>query len=68
MDVIADMLQLIYRLDKIVSPEGMEKEAESVIRVTAETMKRVQVYLKDFTEKVGKGDEDAFEGVIGIVE
>jgi hypothetical protein len=54
--IIQDMLLLLYRLDKITSGAGGGSaggdEAESVIRVTQETMRRVQLFLKDFAGKV----------------
>ena len=54
--IIQDMLLLLYRLDKITSGaaggDGEGEESEPVIRVPQETMRRVQLFLKDFAGKV----------------
>ena len=53
-DQINDMLQLIYRLDKVVR-RGCDEEMdadEGFIRVSPEAMKRVTQYCKDFACKI----------------
>ena len=53
-DQINDMLQLIYRLDKVVRRgcEDSEDADEGFIRVSPEAMKRVTQYCKDFASKI----------------
>lgn len=52
--VIHDMLMLLYRLDKITAAAAGEGDAaiDDTIKVPQETMRRVQMYLKDFAGKV----------------
>lgn len=50
-DIINDVLQLIYRVDQITR-DGGAAEAAGMIKVTPESMMRVQLYLKDFAVKV----------------
>lgn len=51
-DIIYDMLQVIYRLDKIIGDRDSSEGNGGALRVTAEAMQRVTQYLKDFTTKV----------------
>ena len=55
-DQINDMLQLIYRLDKVVrrgEGDGDDADADGgYIRVSPEAMKRVTQYCKDFASKI----------------
>ena len=53
-DQINDMLQLIYRLDKVVrrGRDDCEDADEGFIRVSPEAMKRVAQYCKDFAGKI----------------
>ena len=55
MDLVHDMLQVVYRLEKIISKhtEASGGDGNAYIRVTPEAMQRVGVYMKDFTNKVG---------------
>ena len=54
--IIHDMLMLLYRLDKItksvVGEGGGEGDAVACIKVPQDTMRRVQLYMKDFASKV----------------
>ncbi len=54
MDLVHDMLQVVYRLERIISKhtEASGGCGDTYIRVTPEAMQRVGVYLKDFANKV----------------
>lgn len=63
-DVIYDMLQLIYRLDRVVSRgDGDGKECEPGMRVSHEAMKRVTAYCKDFASKVAAAKQHMRESI-----
>jgi hypothetical protein len=68
-DVICDMLQLIYRLDMIISRgDGDGKESEPGIRVSQEAMKRVTAYCKDFASKVAAAKQHMRESIALLTE
>lgn len=51
--MIIDVLQLIYRVDKITeAANGDSGNPQGLIKITPEAMARVQLYLKDFAVKV----------------
>jgi hypothetical protein len=49
---ITDVLRLVYQLDKILEGQDEDGPSSRHLRVSAEAMKRVTVYLKDFGNKV----------------
>jgi len=60
--IIHDFVQLFYRLDQICNvKQGSEEDVS--IKVSPETMRRVQLYLKDFTGKVSTIKSHLKEGL-----
>ena len=51
-DAIYDWLLVLYRLDDVLKKGDTEGAMPGCVTVTAETLKRVQLYLKDFSQKV----------------
>lgn len=49
-DAVLDMLQLIYKLDKIVTQGASVDNGE--LRVSVEGMTRIKTYLQDYTNKI----------------
>ena len=50
-DVIVDMIQLLYKLDRIVSNNGKDEEGNKVT-ISVEAMMRIKSYLRDYTNKI----------------
>lgn len=50
-DVILDMIQLLYKLDRIVSNNGKDEEGNKVT-ISVEAMMRIKSYLRDYTNKI----------------
>lgn len=70
--IIQDMLNLIYRLDRVKGVRGVHnqgsegefrQEDEDCVRVSLETMQRVKLYLKDFGGKVSTLRTHLKEGI-----
>lgn len=51
-DAICDWLHVLYRLDDVVKKSGGAESQQGMVHVTPEAMKRVRLYLKDFSMKV----------------
>jgi len=51
-DQIHDMIRLIYRLHAIVTSQDSGSGSAACFKVTPEAMSRVDLYLKDFADKV----------------